>query len=399
MADVDISLAPIGKIVRMFKMLYIPNKKDYCIKFVSQNDILVKSLESGKTDGMLLFHAFEKLVFDYTWDWIAGYYNITMATMLLEPLLEVSAETFSLPMRDKIYQLISSCLGPKVGKKSTAFLDYNFYPATVGGRHSAVGNGELHTTALDLKVEQQDVAFASRKQSLTRKRSLAASVSGVLEDDVAIVMRYPKEAIASFGEYFSLAFSTIMTINFALLFHMKDPPSLVLAFLRDESPVRRRYYLQCTPVDTRGLDWDTHHHPLFCFVLGYLCTTWVKAFYHDNFGEAIGAKKGDTVRRSLLFAHEGVKATRKIRVLEAEKAATARASESNIPAASSTSIVDSSITEDYYYEEVIMEDEIAEQEIFDTYENEYYAGLLHDSSNTADASVLQEATMLDDNVL
>ena len=116
MADVDISLAPIGKIVRMFKMLYIPNKKDYCLKFVSQTDILVKSLESGKTDGMLLFHAFEKLVFDYTWDWIAGYYNITMATMLLEPLLEVSAETFSLPMRDKIYQLISSCLGPKVCK-------------------------------------------------------------------------------------------------------------------------------------------------------------------------------------------------------------------------------------------------------------------------------------------
>ena len=46
-----------------------------------------------------------------------------------------------------------------------------------------------------------------------------------------------------------------------------------------------------------------------------------------------------------------------------------------------------------------MEDEIAEQEIFDTYESEYYEAMLHDSSNTADASVLHEVTMLDDNVL
>jgi len=310
-------------------------------------------------------------------------------------------------MRDKIYQLTSSCLGPKLGKNYPSFLDFNFYPATAGGRASAVANVELYTTALDLKVGQQDVAFKSRIQLPSRrKRSLLESnLSGVLADDAAVVIRYPRQSIASFVEYFTLAFSTIMTVNFALLCHKKDPPSLVLAFLRDESPVLRRFYLQCAPEDTRELDWATHH-PLFCIVLDYLCTTWVKAFYHDNFGEAIGAKKGDTVRRSLLFAHEGVKATKRIRVLEAEVAAIKSAasasgtnciSSSAVAESSSSSNTDSSEIVDHYEE--IVDYSLVEQEIMDTIEDDYYEQMFHDSLNGEDASLLQENTLIDDNAM
>ena len=47
--DVDISLAPIGKIVREFRLLYIPSKNAQGIKFVSLNKHLVESLQSPES--------------------------------------------------------------------------------------------------------------------------------------------------------------------------------------------------------------------------------------------------------------------------------------------------------------------------------------------------------------
>jgi hypothetical protein len=318
----NIEEAKIGSIIRAYSTSQSLFKREQGPRFVKQNPIIIDALgENGAASGIILFRQLEKLVFDYSFDWIGNYFGLNMSAHLVEPSSSIAA-TFSLPALEKFYLLTSNVLGrsltkfrcPHVSSEIAAtFLAYNFYDPTTEGRRLANACSELHTGMLN----RQNIKYIKRSCPLeSTSSSESASTEARSGDTPAEVVRFPKKELAAFVEYFSLVFYSIFTVDFALLYNSRNPPIMVETFILNSCSVREKF-LQCVAANTRSVDdWEVNHHGLFCHLVRKLLFSWLKDFYHNTFQAALGAKHGDTTIRILTCVSESSTNKRKIAELQ-----------------------------------------------------------------------------------